>query len=507
MASTIAIPQFINYPGTIPGQVPGHLPPVTLPVNAAFSNPNLPVTSANGVNTLTNVQVPTMQLPVVPVGGGCYNDGMEVVWHGEFSRLFSNFYPPHVWYLTITNQAPQNKWKFHRDSAKVRFCCQDCGNGWTSMKGRVTFWFYLDYENNAGFVQFKLYGQQCKKCNSGKFEYVMWYPEEVSKVMCNVYNKVGQIYYGFHQPPIRIDRRPGRPRNQHNSDLCQACRDGECDQARPIKPIITASGLVHAPLSIPAPPVPREASASSISVQNGKSPSSSESSPLHVVIDPPRSGASPVSVVQNENNAGPPRCDASTAASVTSTFVVAPLAVNNSNKPSAMVIPASNNGVITAPVTLTSGVQPILTYTVISGPPKSTSLSAASNQFVPSGPPHPPSCPYIFHPTPSHIVNGALPMHPPNLYSFVPPPNQHVVHSDVKPVTQINSVCSPNEMLIITAQPQAKAKDVPKDAAKPSVLSGKTSKEEKVPKKPNENNKEKVKSVVSANGPKPTEVK
>ena len=67
-------------------------------------------------------------------------------------------------------------------------------------------------------------------------------------------------------------------------------------QARPIKPIITASGLVHAPLSIPAPPVPREASASSISVQNGKSPSSSESSPLHVVIDPPRSGASPVSV-------------------------------------------------------------------------------------------------------------------------------------------------------------------------------------------------------------------
>ena len=50
------------------------------------------------------------------------------------------------------------------------------------MKGRVTFWFHLDYDHNAGFVQFKLYGQQCKKCNSGKFEYVMWYPEEVSKV-------------------------------------------------------------------------------------------------------------------------------------------------------------------------------------------------------------------------------------------------------------------------------------------------------------------------------------
>jgi len=50
------------------------------------------------------------------------------------------------------------------------------------MKGRVTFWFHLDYATNNGYVQFKLYGQQCKKCNSGKFEYVMWYPEEVSKV-------------------------------------------------------------------------------------------------------------------------------------------------------------------------------------------------------------------------------------------------------------------------------------------------------------------------------------
>lgn len=59
---------------------------------------------------------------------------------------------------------------------------QDCGNGWTSMKGRVTFWFHLNLSTNEGFVQFKLYGQVCKKCCSGKFEYVMWYPEEVSKV-------------------------------------------------------------------------------------------------------------------------------------------------------------------------------------------------------------------------------------------------------------------------------------------------------------------------------------
>lgn len=191
--------------------------------------------------------LPNMQVSVVPVGGGYYNDGMELVWHGEFSRFFGQFYPPHLWYLSITSQKPPNNWKFHRDSAKVRFCCQECGNGWTSMKGRVTFWFYLNPITNEGTVQFKLYGQQCKKCNTGKFEYVMWYPEEISKVMCNLYHKIGLTYYGFLQPPIRIDRRPGRPRNQHNSELCQACKDGECDQikGRQMKPI--SNNIMNAP--------------------------------------------------------------------------------------------------------------------------------------------------------------------------------------------------------------------------------------------------------------------
>jgi len=218
------------------------------------------------------VPVRTLSLPLVPVGGGYYNDGMEVVWHGEFSRLFSNFYPPHVWFLTITTQAPQFKWKHHRDSAKVRFCCQECGNGWTSMKGRVIFWFHLNHATNEGFVQFKLYGQQCKKCNSGKFEYVMWYPEEVSKVMSNLYHKVGQTFYGFMQPPIRIDRRPGRPRNQHNADLCQACRDGECDQGRRVKPADSPSEeTIQSPPALTASQHPQAVNATQLYLTDTKS--------------------------------------------------------------------------------------------------------------------------------------------------------------------------------------------------------------------------------------------
>ncbi|KAK7460769.1 hypothetical protein BaRGS_00038816 [Batillaria attramentaria] len=154
---------------------------------------------------------------------------MELVWHGEFDRLFSQYYP-HMWYLVPTFYAPSDRWQVFKDSAKVRFSCGECGHGWTSMKGRVIFWFHLNYATNSGYVLFKLYGQQCQKCNNGKFEHAMWYPEEVVKVIGNVYNRVGQCYYGFVRPPLRIDRRQGKPRNQHNAELCQACKEGLCKE-------------------------------------------------------------------------------------------------------------------------------------------------------------------------------------------------------------------------------------------------------------------------------------
>lgn len=248
MVSTMALPHQVSSLPTYPG------PPVTGPPNPMggpfYGNPHVvlqhQIIHAGQIVNGTNTEAPlptqtynTVRVPMIPVGGGCYNDGMQVVWHGEFSRHFSQFFPPYHWYLSITETKPPGKWKCHGDSAKVRFCCQDCGNGWTSMKGRVTFWYNFNHATNAGFVHFKLYGQVCQKCDSGRFEFVMWYPEEVAKVMYNLYSKVGHAYYGFPPTQIRVDRRPGRPRNQHNADLCQACRDGECDQGRPGKAVIS----------------------------------------------------------------------------------------------------------------------------------------------------------------------------------------------------------------------------------------------------------------------------
>lgn len=134
------------------------------------------------------------------------------------------------------------------DSAKVRFCCDTCGHGWTSMKGRVVFWYELfelvrpndssqrqtfSHPNGGnyliGYCAYKLFGQQCDVCKiENRFERPMWYPEEVTKVLNNLYNKIGQVYFGFKMPAIIKQRRAGKPKTSHNSSLCQACHDGVC---------------------------------------------------------------------------------------------------------------------------------------------------------------------------------------------------------------------------------------------------------------------------------------
>uniref|UniRef100_T1ISE7 3CxxC-type domain-containing protein n=1 Tax=Strigamia maritima TaxID=126957 RepID=T1ISE7_STRMM len=155
--------------------------------------------------------------------------GMEAVWYGEFLRLFQRY--PQRWHLIPSGSRPGgNHWEEFRDGAKVRFCCQDCGHGWTSMKGRVMFWFFLDVFLSEGWILFQLFGQRCLKCNTNQFENAMWYPEEVVKVMTNVCNRMAEVYYGFPQCPQRSARRPGRPRNPHNRDLCQACFEGVCNE-------------------------------------------------------------------------------------------------------------------------------------------------------------------------------------------------------------------------------------------------------------------------------------
>ncbi|KAH9499333.1 hypothetical protein Btru_003792 [Bulinus truncatus] len=48
---------------------------------------------------------------------------MELVWHGEFDRLFAQYFP-HTGYSGAYVLPPSDRWRVFKDSAKVRFSCQ-----------------------------------------------------------------------------------------------------------------------------------------------------------------------------------------------------------------------------------------------------------------------------------------------------------------------------------------------------------------------------------------------
>ncbi|KAK7070121.1 Zinc-binding domain [Halocaridina rubra] len=103
-----------------------------------------------------------------------------------------------------------------------------CNHCWTSMNGLVLFFYIYDSVQDCGHVRFSLKGQKCNQCTPPSFETPMWYPEEVQKVMTNLYYEVANNVYGFQTPPTIKNRRHGRPRANHNAKMCQGCHQGYC---------------------------------------------------------------------------------------------------------------------------------------------------------------------------------------------------------------------------------------------------------------------------------------
>ncbi|XP_078373161.1 receptor-transporting protein 3-like [Oculina patagonica] len=182
-------------------------------------------------------------------------------WHTTFDEMFQAF-SPDEWTLEPTKTNMPKKWRQFKDGAKVKFGCE-CGNSWTSMAGRVIFWFKKIDEserrkevqangkkgknegkdgedrNDSGnastketrnlySLRFKVYGQQCRRCDDDDFLDPRWYREEVEKVLKNVHQKIGEAFYNFPSKEPDIKKRHGKMRRPHDSQRCQACREGHC---------------------------------------------------------------------------------------------------------------------------------------------------------------------------------------------------------------------------------------------------------------------------------------
>ncbi|CAF3162274.1 unnamed protein product [Rotaria sp. Silwood2] len=151
---------------------------------------------------------------------------MCLVFHAEFQLTFGRYFTSDQWILMPL--CVEGTCKLPPDSlcdveiAKVRFECEACGHCWTSMRGQISFF----YDSQTHVLYFKLFTQNCDRC--GNISMPLWYPEEVCRVIKNVFVIVQQHIYPDLKTPVQSNyyRRVGNPKGQHHG--CQSCRDGVC---------------------------------------------------------------------------------------------------------------------------------------------------------------------------------------------------------------------------------------------------------------------------------------
>ncbi|CAF3854983.1 unnamed protein product [Rotaria sp. Silwood1] len=151
---------------------------------------------------------------------------MCLVFHAEFQLTFGRFFTSDQWILMPLGADGTCKLPIDTlcdvEIAKVRFECEACKHCWTSMRGQISFF----YDCQSHILYFKLFTQYCDQC--GSISTPLWYPEEVCRVMKNVFVIVQQHIYPDLKTSIQSNyyRRLGNPKGQHHG--CQSCRDGVC---------------------------------------------------------------------------------------------------------------------------------------------------------------------------------------------------------------------------------------------------------------------------------------
>lgn len=151
---------------------------------------------------------------------------MCLVFHAEFQLTFGRYFTSDQWILMPLGT--DGTCKLPTDTlcdveiAKVRFECNACGHCWTSMRGQISFF----YDCQSHILYFKLFTQNCDQCKD--ICSPLWYPEEVCRVIKNVFLIVQQHAYPDLTTPIQSNhyRRFGNPKGQHHG--CESCRDGVC---------------------------------------------------------------------------------------------------------------------------------------------------------------------------------------------------------------------------------------------------------------------------------------
>ena len=173
-------------------------------------------------------------------------------------------------------------------------------------------------------------------------------------------------------------------------------------QARPIKPLYNVNNnVISPPLSVVAPVSDPSVTSSSSLVHSSVSSLSSEPSTSSVTVIS-QSVTPTTSALES---------------------VAKPIPTTQFSK-------VNLGNYVSSAATLSAGVQPLITYSVVGTHPKTTTLTVTTNQFLTQNPPLPPvNGHYIYHPNP--IMSGAIPIHPSAVYPVLP--QKQIIRNDLKP--------------------------------------------------------------------------
>ncbi|KAF7261535.1 hypothetical protein EG68_02314 [Paragonimus skrjabini miyazakii] len=159
---------------------------------------------------------------------------------GPFDPISSLPYPLSILHISKSSDGRLDV-LLVRDEAKTRFMCSPCSRQWTSMKGSITFvvvmshWLGGPIQLSEWTVQpganvfFELFPQSCGDCDL--LCQPKWYPEEIFKVIRNLFVRIHDQFYGDMIPwddQWNWQRRDGQPSGPHDSQKCVACQNGFC---------------------------------------------------------------------------------------------------------------------------------------------------------------------------------------------------------------------------------------------------------------------------------------
>ncbi|XP_032887963.1 receptor-transporting protein 3-like [Amblyraja radiata] len=120
-------------------------------------------------------------------------------------------------------------WKIYVTSTFAKFICRRCSNSWSSYRASMVFHYRL--RRKSGIVLLRLFQQQCRECKNP----IMHKPQVNSDQMYEVLDRlILKILKNCYRVPNLVEE--GRAVNHrktkpHESNLCEACGLGMCNQS------------------------------------------------------------------------------------------------------------------------------------------------------------------------------------------------------------------------------------------------------------------------------------